>query len=108
MYKLLNAFSLNMLEIVTQDCSFSPLGKGDVIEILENSQFESCIGHQNTANVLMTELGVNVSFNRNNALLKKGDKAIVAQYSGTRLEEGATSLPQGAKMVYWLVEIYED
>ena len=66
---------------------------------------ESCIGHADTANVVSSLLGVYVPSNRVSVNLKKGDELIVAQYSGPRLAEGATTLPEGATIKWFLVTI---
>ena len=46
--------------------------------------------------------GVEIPCNRATVALKEGDVALVGQYSGPRLPEGATSLPEGAA-IKWLV-----
>jgi len=37
--------------------------------------------------------------------LTAGDKAVVAQYIGPRLPEGATSLPEGSKVEFFLLKL---
>ena len=79
---LLNAFSIQMLQefpcnIYIEEVDTLPEG------------LTSCIGHQDTANVL------NVPMNRVNVSLSKGDVAFVAQLQGGRLPEGSTTLPEG-------------
>ena len=96
---ILNAFSLNMLA-----------GNADVI-VRQVTQAvaaslaatcESAVGHADTAAVFSAVLGVTVPCNRATVALKKGDVALVGQYSGPRLPEGATSLPEGAT-IKWLI-----
>ena len=96
---LLNAFSLNML-----------VGNADVV-VREISQTvaaslaadcTSAVGHADTAAVFSNVLGVEIPCNRATVALKEGDVALVGQYSGPRLPEGATSLPEGAA-IKWLV-----
>ena len=96
---ILNAFSLNML-----------VGDADVI-VREVSQkvaailapaCVSAVGHADTAAVFSSVLGVEIPCNRATVALKDGDVALVGQYSGPRLPEGATSLPEGAT-IRWLV-----
>ena len=70
---LLNAFSLNMI-----------------------------VGHADTAAVFSSVLGVEIPCNRATVALKEGDVALVGQYSGPRLPEGATALPEGAA-IKWVV-----
>jgi hypothetical protein len=43
--------------------------------------------------------------NRVNVSLKPGDAAIVGQYIGPRLPEGATTLPEGATIKWLLTEV---
>jgi hypothetical protein len=42
-----------------------------------------------------------VPTNRATVSLKKGDTVVVGQYRGSRLPEGATTLPEGAT-IQWL------
>ena len=96
---LLNAFSLNMLD-----------GNADVIvrqvtQAVAASLVPACVsavGHADTAAVFSAVLGVTVPCNRATVALKEGDVALVGQYSGPRLPEGATSLPEGAT-IKWLI-----
>ena len=96
---LLNAFSLNMI-----------VGNAD-IAVREVSQkvaacladaCTSAVGHADTAAVFSSVLGVEIPCNRATVALKDGDVALVGQYSGPRLPEGATSLPEGAA-IKWMV-----
>ena len=96
---ILNAFSLNML-----------VGNADVI-VREVSQkvaaslapaCVSAVGHADTAAVFSNVLGVEIPCNRATVALREGDVALVGQYSGPRLAEGATSLPEGAA-IKWMV-----
>ena len=96
---ILNAFSLNML-----------VGNADVIvrqvtQKVAASLAPACVsavGHADTAAVFSSVLGVDIPCNRATVALKEGDVALVGQYSGPRLPEGATSLPEGAA-IKWLV-----
>ena len=96
---LLNAFSLNMLG-----------GNADIIvrEVTQRvaaslaTSCTSAVGHADTAAVFSSVLGVAVPCNRATVALKEGDVALVGQYSGPRLPEGATSLPEGAA-IKWMV-----
>ena len=96
---ILNAFSLNMIvgnaDIVVREVSravAASLASGCV----------SAVGHADTAAVFSSVLGVEIPCNRVTVALKDGDLALVGQYSGPRLPEGATSLPEGAT-IKWLV-----
>ena len=96
---ILNAFSLNMLvgnaDIVVREVSQK------VAAILADACV-SAVGHADTAAVFSSVLGVPVPCNRATVVLKDGDLALVGQYSGPRLPEGATTLPEGAT-IKWLV-----
>ena len=99
MFYLVNAFSLNML---TSDAN---LLVHQVDEKIAAELAEVCIsavGHADTARVFSNVLGVPVVCNRTNVTLEKGGLALVGQYSGPRLPEGATTLPEGAS-IKWLV-----
>ena len=96
---ILNAFSLNMLvgnaDVVVREVSQK------VAAILADACV-SAVGHADTAAVFSHVLGVEIPCNRATVALKDGDVALVGQYSGPRLPEGATSLPEGAA-IKWLV-----
>ena len=103
-----NAFSLNMLDWdvdVTdiQVCPASP----DAIrqEIAEVGGFTSIVGHADTAAVFSSLLGLDVPCNRATFTLKEDHILFVGQYKGPRLPEGATTLPEGAKVEWAMVTI---
>lgn len=65
---------------------------------------ESAIGHENIATIVSDILGFEVPCNRVSVELSKKDEGVsllVAQYSGPRLEEGATELPENATIKWW-------
>jgi hypothetical protein len=64
----------------------------------------SIIGHDDTAVLLTSLLQEHVPKNRVSTSLCDGDTVIVAQYNGTRLPEGATSLPEGATIRWMKVQ----
>ena len=96
---ILNAFSLNMIggsaDIFVREVS------QDVAACLV-ADCVSAVGHADTAAVFSNVLGVEIPCNRATVALKEGDVALVGQYSGPRLAEGATTLPEGAA-IKWLV-----
>jgi hypothetical protein len=102
---LLNAFSLNMTEhpaiIRTR-----PLIVEEARRLLAPG-FASAVGHADTAALFSAILGLEVPANRMTIRLQPGDKAIVGQYIGPRLPEGATTLPPGAAILWLLVEVDE-
>ena len=96
---ILNAFSLNMIvgdaDIVVREVS-------PTVAASLAADCTSAVGHADTAAVFEAVLGVPVPCNRATVALKEGDTALVGQYSGPRLIEGATALPEGAT-IKWLV-----
>ena len=102
---LANAFSLNMLssgynvfEIIVSRVFASEAGEAAV-------GATSVVGHPDTAAVFAGLLGREVACNRASVTLASGDEVLVGQYSGPRLPEGATSLPERARIDWLLVKI---
>lgn len=87
---LANAFSLQMLADEASICTVLPCTPADV-----PTDAESCIGHPDTAAVVSNILGREVPCQRINVALNAGDVLYVAQLTGGRLPEGATTLPEG-------------
>lgn len=96
---ILNAFSLNMI-VGDADVSVREISQATAAGLATGCV--SAVGHADTAAVFSTVLGVTVPCNRATVALKEGDIALVGQYSGPRLPEGATSLPEGAA-IKWVV-----
>ena len=100
---LLNAFSLNMLN-----------GNADVhvrevsLDTARNlaKVCTSAVGHADTAAVFADVLGVPVTCNRVSVALDHCATALVGQYSGPRLPEGATCLPEGATIKWMIVGVF--
>jgi hypothetical protein len=67
------------------------------------AEVESAVGHADTAAVFSTLLGRPVPVNRVNIKLTQGVILLVGQYIGPRLPEGATTLPEGARIEWWTV-----
>ena len=94
---LANAFSLQMLDLSSAiSVEIVPV----TMEEVAASGFESGVGHQDTANVLTTLLGVEVPMQRVSVRLESGDVLYVAQVTGGRLPEGATTLPKGFTLTF--------
>lgn len=68
----------------------------------------SCIGHEDTVNILSALLGTTVPFNRQTVMLVPGDELLVAQYVGPRLPEGTKVLPEGARIKFLLVSLFSN
>ena len=95
---ILNAFSLNMI-VGNADISVREVSRTMAASLAAHCP--SAVGHADTAAVFSHVLGVEIPCNRATVALKEGDVALVGQYSGPRLAEGATTLPEGAT-IKWL------
>lgn len=96
MIYLSNAFSLNMVpRALLQAVRFQPIGSPDTWPDRWVIGAHSIVGHADTARLLGVEC------NRQSVMLGPDDDLIVAQYVGPRLPEGATELPEGAR-IEWI------
>jgi hypothetical protein len=108
---LLNAFSANMLADFPTSVTFAEISAADARLVLmcidaDGDSWESAVGHADTASVFEAVLrDVVVPCNRVSVTLRNGDSAILGQYSGPRLPEGATELPDGAEIKWLLVRV---
>jgi len=66
---------------------YSPMDLDEVKAMLAENEWQSAIGHESTAQVMSTLLGVQVPVNRFQYYQDPGDKAIVFKLNG-RPEEG--------------------
>ena len=85
-----NAFSLNMLGPLPPKgltLKVRPLALEEVKETLRSVSFTSAVGHESTARILTTLLGVEVPLNRVAITLSPGDRVVVFQLA-VRLAEG--------------------
>jgi hypothetical protein len=104
-----NAFSLNMLDRNGRARTPQPVGDTDIGETVQHFvdrdswEVRSIVGHPSTAAIFSDILGVDIPFNRESVKLGDKDILLVGQYIGPRLQEGATQLPEGAKIEWWLV-----
>ena len=99
-----NAFSLNMLEAKYQNLEFSPVE--DIREFFAlnaHALVESIVGHSDTATVFSDVLGFHVPGRRVTYTMQPGDALIVGQLTGDRLPVGATELPLGATIAWWVI-----
>jgi len=116
---LVNAFSLNMLDGDNFTITIRKLTRDEARGLLApdghlDPKVAVAIGHTDTARIVGTLLGlpeediarmVGVAQTRPTVKMAPGDRAVVAQYIGPRLPEGATTLPEGARIEFFLVEI---
>ena len=101
-----SAVSLGMLDVVAGGTA----ARLDVrsVEIdsarawVREREWVSIVGHHDTAELISVLLYTVVNMRRASTSLQPGDELLVAQYNGPRLPEGATTLPEGAK-IRWLV-----
>ena len=103
-----NAFSLNMmnLEVGITNLQVCPTCPEFIREEIEAAGgFTSIVGHADTAAIFSSLLGLDVPCNRATLLMDEGTTLFVGQYKGPRLPEGATNLPEGAKVEWAMVLI---
>jgi hypothetical protein len=100
---LLNAFSVNML---AGDASvrFTEITEYEAYMCLAEG-FTSAVGHADTAALFSSVLGLEVKSARLTVVFTQEDVAILGQYSGPRLPEGSTKLPQGATIRWYFVHV---
>lgn len=98
--QVLNSFSPNMLGSFPATVSFKEISVEHVRQELAGG-VESSVGHSDTAAVYTDVLGIQVPAVRSTISLQPGDTAIIGQYRGPRLPEGARTLPEGAT-IQWL------
>lgn len=92
-----NAFSLQMLADSQATLIVTEISEADFKA--STAAAVSAVGHPDTAAVL------GVACNRMNVKLYPGDTLYVAQLTGGRLPEGATTLPEGFAFKYYRVAI---
>ena len=102
---IVNAFSVNMLGTAEGrvNVSFTPLSRVDARRLASSEQLSSAVGHEDTARVFSDQLGRDIPAQRVNVNLGKGDHALLGQYKGPRLPEGATELPKDATITWFYI-----
>lgn len=115
-----NAFSLNMLpsEAYYGVLRFERVAPREAYDLLmrPDSRVVHATGHATTAVVVgnyLTRVAdpghrVVIPVARVTIRLELRDRVLVAQYVGDRLPEGATTLPAGAKIEFFLVTLAAD
>jgi len=111
---VVNSFSINMLADYSAFVNFKEISPAQAaLELARvtcrGDHWSSAVGHADTAAVMTAALqeaapehGIVIPCNRATVQLHRGDRALVGQYSGPRLQEGATKLPEGAT-IRWVV-----
>jgi len=104
---ILNAFSLNMISTSKVDISVREVPLERVRRYIADKEVESHVGHADTAAVFSALLGVSIPCIRDTVTLDTDGKdgAIVGQYAGPRLQEGAKTLPEGATIKWFMVRL---
>lgn len=101
---LVNAFSPNMLpEGFSGRLNFELISLDEARELAP--QVASAVGHADTATLFSAILDTPVEVFRMNVELMPNMWLLLGQYRGPRLPEGATSLPEGASIAWYVVSI---
>ena len=100
---LTNAFSLQM--VANLDTSAVIVEKVSPSDVPANAI--SAIGHADCARICSEILNRKVDVNRTSQRLQPGDVLYVAQFTGGRLPEGATTLPEGVSLQFFRVTVKE-
>lgn len=99
-----NAFSANMIDETKGSLVlFNPIPVEQAAIIAKSEEWESSLGHEDIVNVVNAQLGTSFTMNRRTDVLETGDVILLAQYKGPRLPEGATALPEGARIQYYMI-----
>lgn len=98
-----NAFSLNMLTSSTT-INMQKLTTEEAIDIVAGNDITSIVGHIDTSAVFSNILGKEIPANRTSFTWENDDPLLIGQYTGPRLPEGATTLPEGATITWWLLK----
>jgi len=103
---LCNAFSLGMLDPERKETSLKirEVSERRAKKILGGG-FTSCVGHEDTAEVLSGIFRLFIPENRVSVSLTQDSVLLVAQLLGGRLPEGSTTLPEGFSFRFLTVEM---
>ena len=102
---LVNAFSFNMVpaELSAGTIRFHQVTTQEASDAFAGGR--SAVGHAPTADLFASILGREVACARETISLVPGQSLILGQYVGPRLPEGATSLPAGATVRWYLISL---
>lgn len=104
--KLVTAVSPNMLKDKERDSfKLNKVSVGRVSRSFKEGHLTSAVGHPSTAGVLSDLLGTEVVSKRETLSFEAGDRAVLCQYQGPRLPEGAKELPGGATLTFYEVRV---
>jgi len=103
--KLVNSFSLNMLEQLP--CNLRIEEVFEATKIVKCVKVENCIGHADTDRIVRRILGNCIPPGKRETIqVALNETVLLAQYIGQRLPEGATELPEGAEIRFFAVTPY--
>jgi hypothetical protein len=102
---LVNAFTPGMLSSLNGNIALEEISVEQARALAATGEYLSVVGHADTAALFTEQLGVEVKFNRQTVKVGNGDELLLGQYTGPRLPEGATTLPEGAKITWCLVRV---
>jgi hypothetical protein len=107
-----NAFSLSMLPewVAKGQVRFQRLTLEEARNYVASWDYTSAVGHADVAEIFSQQLGVEIIANRIKASFVPGitEEILVGQYTGPRLPEGATTLPEGAEIQWVMVTFTEN
>ena len=93
----------------TTQVDFREISLDEAKELVNGAEeFECAIGHVDTAVVVGDMLDMALEANRTSVSIDVDEALLVAQYTGPRLPEGATTLPEGATIKFWFVTVMTD
>jgi len=102
---LSNAFSISMLPEFPVNLEIRKISVEDVKTLLLQDGYLSAVGHEDLVKRIRELLGIPIQVNRVSVKLDRADTLVVAQYIGPRLPEGATTLPEGARIEFFEIAI---
>jgi hypothetical protein len=95
------------LEETREGCGRAPIPiSADTVRLMLNTVWTpiiSAVRHADTARIFSVILGYQIEANRVSVKLYRDDKAIVGLYVGPKIPKGATALPEGATIEWWLI-----
>ena len=100
MIYLANAFSLQMIQDDESLVWVKNVSQAWTKELISKWEWISVIGHEDTASIVSSMLGVHVPANRETTTIGQNDMVIIAQVIGGRLPEGCKTLPDNFRIVW--------
>lgn len=96
MIYLCNAFSIQMLASFDHaQVNLDAITREEFLDMLKGGEWQSAIGHADTAAVLSDMFWLDIPANRVDVKLTDKDTLLVCQLIGGRLPEGSKELPTG-------------